>query len=104
MRVRSEESEIRIDRERDAVTVRVSGAVDITTADALLERLHEAALIDAERVVIDLGRVSFMDSTGLHALLKAYQRFGERLRIVSTSALEPLFEHAGARRFLPFVD
>ncbi|MFV2019148.1 STAS domain-containing protein [Micromonospora sp. LOL_023] len=52
----------------------VGGEVDVYTAPRLRERLIE--LIDAgdRKIVVDLGRVDFLDSTGLGVLVGALKR------------------------------
>ncbi|MGS2614864.1 STAS domain-containing protein [Micromonospora sp. LZ34] len=58
------------DAERRQVVLRPTGEVDMSTADAL-----EAALLDAVRqagvgeVVVDLGDVGFLDSSGVRVLV-----------------------------------
>ncbi|MEU1726757.1 STAS domain-containing protein [Actinomadura sp. ATCC 39365] len=53
------------------VLVTVSGELDATNADRL-----ESAIRDAHRpgrsLVLDLGELTFMDSSGLHVLLRAH--------------------------------
>jgi len=60
-----------LDRE---ACIAVAGEVDVETAPRLREMLLET-LDQAEAVVVDLGSVTFMDSTGLSALVMA-QHFG----------------------------
>ena len=38
-------------------------------------------------VVIDLGAVEFIDSSGLRALLQVQQKFGERVQVGTVSAV-----------------
>jgi anti-sigma B factor antagonist len=52
--------------------VAVAGEVDAETAPQLRDALL-AALADAEAVVVDLDSVTFMDSSGLSALLVAHR-------------------------------
>jgi anti-sigma B factor antagonist len=65
----------------DAVTVRLSGELDLAARPVVNERvtgvLEEHVTI--ERVVVDLGKVKFCDSSGLGALLdirRTADRFG----------------------------
>jgi len=53
-----------------AVTLLVSGDVDLTTVEQLERRITQAAASDARTVVVDLAGVAFMDSAGINALLK----------------------------------
>jgi anti-sigma B factor antagonist len=47
----------------------VNGEIDVSTAGALSERLDWLAGKNPQRLVIDLAGVSFMDSSGLNALV-----------------------------------
>ena len=79
---------VEVDRpEPGVVLLRASGDVDAYTAPGLRARLHEATEAggDAELVVVDLERVTFIDSAGLGTLVGAHRRMRERggwLRIV----------------------
>ncbi len=54
----------------DSVVLRVSGDVDIATVDQLRQRgLDVIALADGAPVVIDAAAVTFIDSSGLGALV-----------------------------------
>jgi anti-sigma B factor antagonist len=56
-----------------ALVVAVTGDVDIATAPALRDELA-AALAASRCVVLDLGGVGFMDSTGLGILASTHHR------------------------------
>ena len=53
-----------------AVRVRVSGEVDLSTAPEL-ERALVQEICAAREVLLDLSGVSFIDSSGLHAIVTA---------------------------------
>jgi anti-sigma B factor antagonist len=96
--------------ERDkGVSVRIEGELDVATAPVLGESLIQAEASDAEVIVIDLTGVSFIDSTGLRALLEADARDREspgagRLQITGGSGqAQKLFKLAGVLDKLPFV-
>jgi anti-sigma B factor antagonist len=97
---------IEIVQRDDAVVVVVIGEVDIATAPVLEQRLTEAEARDATSVIVDLDRVSFMDSTGLqvlvaHALSKDN---GNRLFLTRGSAqVQRLFTISGMLDHLPFM-
>jgi anti-anti-sigma factor len=54
------------------VRVRVRGELDLSTSPALGETLGRE-ITDGKSVVLDLSGVTFIDSTGLNALIRALQ-------------------------------
>jgi anti-sigma B factor antagonist len=50
--------------------VSVSGAIDLQTRVKLLEAGHEALTSTPSRLVLDLDNVTFIDSTGIGALVE----------------------------------
>jgi anti-sigma B factor antagonist len=91
-----------------AARVLVAGELDLATSSKLEGALTQA-LADADDVVLDLSKVSFIDSTGLSTILAGVstsQLNGGALTI--SSALSPqarkLFEIAGMQGTLPIVD
>jgi anti-sigma B factor antagonist len=60
-------------------TVRVvmQGELDLATSRLLEEELVQIAEGGTERIVVDLRKLTFMDSTGLCAILRADARAGE---------------------------
>jgi anti-sigma B factor antagonist len=63
------------------VDVDFAGEIDAASSDVFSDELLAAARLGSGPVVINLGRVSFLDSSGLHALVRARQATGARLRL-----------------------
>jgi anti-sigma B factor antagonist len=74
---------------REEVTVvHVGGEIDVYTAPVLREHLDEHIMQGRHQLVVDLGDVSFMDSTGLGVLvgrLKLVRVKNGTLRLVCSS-------------------
>ncbi len=54
--------------------ISVSGEIHVSTAPEFSERLNHAIALGKTRVILDLMRVSFIDSTGLSVLLNGLRR------------------------------
>ena len=80
----------------ELAVVRVTGEIDIANAEQLSTALRSPQCADAVGVALDLSRVSFMDSSGLAALLTATRELEGRLVVVidENSAVARLFEIA----------
>jgi anti-anti-sigma factor len=57
-------------------TIRLEGELDSATVPVLQERLRSALGAKATTLVIDLERLSFIDSTGIEALVVAHRITG----------------------------
>jgi anti-sigma B factor antagonist len=98
--------EIDIIQREDAVVLVIKGEIDIATAPLLEQRLTEAEAWDTPSVIIDLDRVSFMDSTGLQVLVAhtLSEINGRRVRLTRGSPqVQRLFTVSGMVDHLPFV-
>jgi anti-sigma B factor antagonist len=62
------------------LTLTLRGELDLASAPMLERHLHDAQASGAERVVVDLGGLEFLDSAGLHVLLDADRRLRARQR------------------------
>jgi len=67
---------IAVRHEQDCVIVTAAGEIDISTVTPLRDRLFEVAASGAP-LVVDLERVSFIDSVGLATLVGAAKRAAE---------------------------
>ena len=95
--------------EVDAVRVALSGELDLSSAltfDEELRRIEETA--DPNTLVLDLGGLKFLDSTGLRLILSAHVRAtrrGRKLRILAGStAVRRIFQLTGVFDRLDIVD
>jgi anti-sigma B factor antagonist len=70
----SEEFAISLTRAAGAVTVALHGEVDVLTVDKVRLALAEAVEQRPGSIVVDLAGLSFIDSTGLGALVFGFQR------------------------------
>lgn len=97
---------IAIEPRRDAVWIAPRGEIDIATVGQLKRELGELVEAGFTRVVIDLRAVTFMDSTGLHAVLSAHfdaQRDDWELSLIpGPRAVQRLFEITGTSDRLRF--
>ena len=83
--------EITSERAGDVSRIEIAGELDITGTEPLGAAVEAALASGAERLLIDLGRTSFIDSTGLALLLHAERaaHAAERpLRVVAPAGSE----------------
>jgi anti-anti-sigma factor len=90
------------------VRVVLSGDLDLSTAKRAEDAIEEAERGGASLIVIDLRRLSFMDSTGLRVIVSAdkrAKRSGKRAVIVQgPSAVRRVFEITRLGERLEIVD
>jgi anti-sigma B factor antagonist len=93
--------------ERDAVRVRPIGSLDIATGPVLEQQLEELREAGFRQLIVDLGGLSFMDSTGLRIALKWHQaaeRDGFEVRFApGRPAVQRVFELTGMSEQVPFI-
>ena len=68
----------------DGMRLIAAGEVDRASAPALHTALERAIASTDGPVLVDLGAVSFMDSSGVNALVVAREAAGSRLRLGAT--------------------
>jgi anti-sigma B factor antagonist len=77
-----------LDRAADTVTVALHGEVDVATVDQVRVALADAIAGRPRALVVDMADLSFIDSTGLGALIFGFQRCrdqGITFRLANTS-------------------
>lgn len=88
-------------------TARLAGEFDLTAAQEVREQLD--GLIDSgtSRLVVDLRRVSFLDSSGLGVLLARYRRISERggemFLVGAQGGVRAVLEMSGVRQVMPLL-
>jgi anti-sigma B factor antagonist len=81
-------------------TLRIEGEVDVATAPQLRAALNELIDRGAQRIILDLGAVAFVDSSGLGVLVGAFRKLedtsGGRLRVENVQdGVRKVFEITG---------
>jgi anti-sigma B factor antagonist len=77
-----------LDRDPDTTTVALTGEVDVLTVDQVRAALEEALAGRPREIVVDMSGLTFIDSTGLGALIFGFQRArdaGVRFRLAHPS-------------------
>ena len=96
---------VRVERADEAAVVTAHGELDAFTAPALADAFAEAVAEGDDRVVIDLSRVAFMDSTALGLVAKLVNEVGDRggdVRLVlPEESARRIFEITTLDRVLP---
>ena len=96
-----------LDLEDDVVRLALAGELDVCTAKAVRAQL-DALEPGFSRLVVDLRRLTFMDSTGVRLLLDVHDaagRDGHELVVVNGSRpVARVLELTGVDRLLPLVN
>jgi len=79
-----------VEEHEGAVVLRISGRIDIGVGDIRLrETLEEAQRLGNKTIILDLARVSYMDSAGAGELVAAYTKLQEDNVSLCLSNLHP---------------
>jgi anti-sigma B factor antagonist len=70
----SEEVVARLEHDAETVIVALHGEVDVLTVDQVRVAIGDAIAKRPRAIVVDLAELSFIDSTGLGALVFGFQR------------------------------
>jgi anti-anti-sigma factor len=100
--------DVDIAHELSVATVTVRGDIDVATIGELKTARDAALAGEPDSILIDLGQVEFVDSSGLKFLLETHslsKRGGWKLQLVRphNSAMKA-FEVSGVDKYLPFVN
>ena len=89
--------------DRRRVVVVPHGEVDIATVDQLAAEVDELVGRGFDTVVVDLRETSFLDSSGLHLLLKQSARHDAQVTVIDGALpVRRVIDLAGVRHLLRF--
>ena len=97
---------VQIEPSDRSATIRLIGELDIATVDRFEARSDELMAEGFDHLVLDLRELTFMDSSGLRAIVKLHciARGSVRLQIVDgPDHVQRVFTVTGLRRVLPFA-
>jgi anti-sigma B factor antagonist len=90
------------------ITVVLSGELDLVASPALDRVIGDQADLEVDMVVVDLRLLEFMDSTGLHGVLRIQQgaqELGRRFALIrGPDQVQRLFELTGLSETLTIVE
>jgi anti-sigma B factor antagonist len=97
--------EVRSERVPGALCVTATGELDLTTVAVLEREVVAVPASDSETLVIlDIGALTFIDSSGINLLLRLSERFPKRLRLINGSpAVARVLELTGLADYLPLL-
>jgi anti-anti-sigma factor len=94
---------IEIEPDRDRVRVAPCGELDIATAPEVAAELDGLVERGFRAIVIDLRRTTFIDSTGVHLLIRQGARPDASITVVDgPQTVRRVFDLSGARDLLAF--
>ncbi len=89
-------------------TIALDGEWDIAQRERMLSAVQNALACQPDRVVLDLGRLTFMDSSGIHGVLElassAARQNIDLVLIPGPRAVRRLFELCQVSESLTFAD
>ena len=100
--------EIRTECSGGEHVIELTGELDLDGAERVTQELLRAEATDAQRIVLDLSHLRFIDSNGIRLILAAHGRSrgdGDRLALIrGPRAVHRVFELTGIDDRLPFDD
>ncbi|HEX4364555.1 MAG TPA: STAS domain-containing protein [Solirubrobacteraceae bacterium] len=97
---------VRSEHAGDSHIIKLIGELDLDGAPRLEEELRSAEASDAASIVVDLGQLEFIDSTGLRMLVMAAERSqdGRFSLLRGPKQVHRVFEITDLAARLPFAD
>jgi len=99
--------ELRSERSDGDHVIALDGELDLEGAERVTRELHSAEATDARRIVLDLSRLEFIESSGIRLIVDADARsrmHGHRLVLIrGPRSVHRVFELTAVAERLPFV-
>lgn len=94
------------EHEGNGFVLSVYGELDVASGPELEKQIKRLQWAGANSIVIDLSGLDFIDSTGLHVLIRAHRRaLDGQLRLLRGSRnVHRVFQLTGTDAVLPFAD
>ena len=87
---------IRAERREGVARISAIGELDLRTVSLLEQALEAVDQLEPARVILDFRELSFVDSTGVHAILRAHTRATENGSVLvvmnSSDSVRKVFE------------
>jgi anti-sigma B factor antagonist len=85
---------LNITLDNDTAVIAIAGDIDVATRDLLTRSAHDAVDANVRTLILDMSGVSFMDSSGIGALI-ALQTIAEVILRKPSIAVERLLDVTG---------
>ena len=97
---------LRSERDGDMHVIELIGELDLDGAPRVQAELERVEATDAPSILIDLGSLEFIDSTGIRLLVMAAERCGEGRFVLlrGPRQVHRVFEITDLAERLPFAD
>ena len=100
--------QILVERDGASVALRLTGEMDISCEEAFAATLRVCIADGAKDVLVDLSKLTFIDSSGLRMLIALWDRSCENgldlSMLQGTGQVRRTMEIAGLDRLLPILD
>lgn len=97
---------VELEAVRDTLMARIKGEIDLAVADELRDIIDERLKKEKfKSVILDLGGVSFIDSSGLGFILGRYKRItgqgGKMFIVRARPSVSRILEVSGIKKLIP---
>lgn len=96
--------EVEVIPDRGRVILAPRGEIDLATVERVRERLDELEDAGFQSIVLDLRKVTFIDSTGVHLVLAEARKDGIDFAVIPGPAqVQRIFELTGLLERVPLI-